>query len=399
MRTGRRRIMTLLTPAAAPVPSSEKIRDRHRDRLAVVYVRQSSPLQIVQHPESTRLQYQLAERACQFGWLPERVLVIDEDLGRSAASAADRPGFQRLVAEVGLGHVGMIVGIEVSRLARSCRDWYQLLEICALFDTLIADMDGVYDASSFNDRLLLGLKGTIFEAELHVLNARMQQGRMAKAKRGELAIVLPRGFVRRSSGEVILDPDEQVQTAIRFVFDAFEQRRSVSGVLRWLVDHDIRLPDRIRKGEHKGELRWNRPNRGTLTDMLHHPAYAGAFVYGRRQADPRRRKPGQRYSGRSLVRDPQRWQILIPGIWPAYIDWSTFERNQEQMTTNRTRNPGVPCGGSAVLSGLIRCGRCGRRMNVFYRSNGREARYRCGSMATTYGDPECQALQAEPVDA
>ena len=390
--------MTLLTPTTPATLSSEKVQERHRDRLAVVYVRQSTPQQIEQHPESTRLQYQLAERACQFGWSPDRVLVIDEDLGRSAASACDRPGFQRLVTEVGLGHVGMIVGIEVSRLARSCKDWYQLLEICALFDTLIADMDGVYDASLFNDRLLLGLKGTIFEAELHVLNARMQQGRMAKARRGELSIPLPRGFVRQASGEVTLDPDEQVRAAIQLVFDVFEQRRSVSGVLRYLVDHDIQLPDRIRKGEHKGDLRWNRPNRGTLTDMLHHPAYAGAFVYGRRHADPRRRKPGQPYSGRTLVRDPQCCPILIPNLWPAYIDWSRFERNQEQMAANRTENLGVPGGGSALLSGLVRCGRCGLRMGVFYRSNGREARYRCGSAAVTYGDPECQSLQAWPVD-
>lgn len=390
--------MTLSTLVTPQPLTSDKVQDRHRDRLAVVYVRQSSPQQVEQHPESTRLQYQLVDRAVLFGWSTDRILVIDEDLGRSGASAAGRPGFQRLVADVSLDHVGLIVGIEVSRLARSCRDWHQLLEICAIFDTLIADVDGIYDTRSFNDRLLLGLKGTISEAELHVIKARMQQGRMAKARRGELAVGLPRGFVRRSSGQVIRDPDEQVQSTIRLVFDIFEQRRTVTGVLRYLVDHGIRLPDRVRKGEHQGELTWNRPNRGTIIDMLHHPAYAGAFVYGRRQTDPRRRKPDQPNSGRSMVRDPQRWPILIPDLWPAYIDWPTFERNQEQMAANRTKSPGVPGGGSALLGGLIRCGRCGHRMGVFYRNNSREARYRCASSAVTYASPECQALQAWPVD-
>jgi DNA invertase Pin-like site-specific DNA recombinase len=202
--------MSIHTPLPMSPPPG-KVHDRHRDRQAVVYVRQSTPRQVEQHRESTRLQYALVERACQLGWPRAQVLVIDDDLGRSGASTADRPGFQRLVAEVGLGHVGLVLGIEVSRLARSCRDWHQLLEICALFDTLIADADGVYDAMDFNDRLLLGLKGTMSEAELHLLKARLHAGQRAKALRGELGLNLPRGYVRRPSGEVALDPDEQVQ--------------------------------------------------------------------------------------------------------------------------------------------------------------------------------------------
>lgn len=219
----------------------DKIRARHCERQAVVYVRQSTVRQVEQNRESTRLQYGLADRACRLGWRREQIMVIDDDLGRSAASALNRLGFQRLVAEVGLGHVGLVLGIEVSRLARSCRDWHQLLEMCALFDTLIGDAGGIYDPSTYNDRLLLGLKGTMSEAELHILKARMHEGRRAKAARGELVLGLPRGYVLKPSGEVALDPHEGVQQVIRLVFAIFERRRSVSGVLRYLVDHDIWL--------------------------------------------------------------------------------------------------------------------------------------------------------------
>src|SRR4051794_7375793 len=298
--------MSPTLPSTVPL-LPDKIRPRHRERLAVVYVRQSTLRQVQQHGESTRLQYALADRARALGWQPGQVVVIDDDLGRSAASALDRPGFQRLVAEVGLGHVGLILGIEVSRLARSCRDWHQLLEICALFDTLIADADGLYDPSGYNDRLLLGLKGTMSEAELHILKGRMLEGRRAKAARGELVLGLPRGYVLKPSGEVALDPDEGVQQVIRLVFAIFERRRSVSGVLRYLVDHDIQLPDRIRAGPIKGDVRWNRPSRATLSDLLRHPAYAGAYVYGRRHYDGRLRVPGQPHSGRRFRRDPQTW--------------------------------------------------------------------------------------------
>jgi excisionase family DNA binding protein len=387
-----------LPSAALPLPS-DKIRTRRRDRNAVVYVRQSTVRQVRQHQESTRLQYALADRARQLGWRPEQVVVIDDDLGRSATSALDRPGFQRLVAEVGLGHVGLVLGIEVSRLARSCRDWHQLLEMCALFDTLIGDTDGVYDASDFNDRLLLGLKGTMSEAELHLLKARMHEGCRAKAARGELVIGLPRGYVQRPSGEVALDPDEQVRATIRLVFDVFERRRSARGVLRYLADHDIQLPDRVRSGPRKGEVRWNRPNHATVGDMLRHPAYAGAYVYGRRRMERRCRLPGKPHSGRRFIRAPEQWAVLHRDRWPAYIDWETYARNQEQMAANRARHDGVPRGGPALLGGLVRCGRCGRRMSVAYHDNGREARYQCCHLAVTFGGPRCQSVSAQPVDA
>jgi DNA invertase Pin-like site-specific DNA recombinase len=377
----------------------DKIRTRHCDRQAVVYVRQSTVRQVEQNQESTRLQYALADRACQLGWRPEQILVIDDDLGRSAASALDRPGFQRLVAEVGFGHIGLVLGSEVSRLARSCRDWHQLLEMCALFDTLIGDADGIYDPSLYNDRLLLGLKGTMSEAEIHILKARMLEGRRAKAQRGELVLGLPRGYVLKPSGEVALDPDEEVQEVIRLVFALFERRRSVSGVLRYLVDHDIRLPDRVRAGPDKGEVQWTRPSRPTLHDLLRNPIYTGAYVYGRRHYDGRLRRPGQPHSGRRFLRDPQSWMVLHRGALPAYIDWGTFEQNQAQMAANRTRYTGLPRGGAALLGGLVACGLCGRRMFTTYNDDGREARYACTQMATTFGAPHCQSISAHPVDA
>src|SRR3954469_1561821 len=221
---------------------SEKIFRRHRERLAIVYIRQSTVQQVERHQELTRLQYALVDRAFHLGWARETIVVVDDDLGRSGASIEGRLGFQRLVAEVGLGNVGLVLGVEMSRLARSCRDWHQLLEICALFDTLIADTDGVYDPAQFNDRLLLGLKGTMSEAELHILKARMLEGRRAKARRGELRFHLPRGYVLNRTGEIVLDDDEQVQATIRLVFELFERRRTLQGVLQSLAAQEIRLP-------------------------------------------------------------------------------------------------------------------------------------------------------------
>src|SRR5947209_4620336 len=226
---------------------AEKIRAFQRERLAVVYVRQSTVQQVLEHQESTRLQYGLVSRAEALGWAPERVLVIDDDLGKSGASAQNRAGFQRLVSEVSLDHVGIIFGVEMSRLARSNKDWHQLLELCALFHTLIADLDGVYDPAQFNDRLLLGLKGTMSEAELHILKQRMHQGRLSKARRGALTFALPIGYVWRSPGEVACDPDEQVQTVVRLIFAKFAELGTLGSVLRYLDTRDIRLRVRVRE--------------------------------------------------------------------------------------------------------------------------------------------------------
>ena len=375
---------------------SDKVQGRHCDRLAIVYVRQSTVQQVERHQESTRLQYGLVEWALQFGWSRERVMVIDDDLGRSGAAAVTRPGFQRLVAEVGLGRVGLVLGIEMSRLARSCRDWHQLLEICALFDTLIADTEGIYDPGAYNDRLLLGLKGTMSEAELHILKSRMLAGRRAKAQRGELFFNLPRGYVRTLSGATVLDPDEQVQATIRLVFDIFDRRRTINGVLSYLVDHHVRLPYRVRSGAAKGELEWRRPNRYTLAEMLQNPMYAGAYTYGRRAIVPRRQAPGRPDTGR---RADGETAVLIKDRVPAYISWETFERNRAQVAANRNQHEGIARGGPSLLVGLLVCGRCGQRMVTHYPNRGRFLRYSCSRAAVNYGAAACQSLSGRALDA
>jgi DNA invertase Pin-like site-specific DNA recombinase len=380
-----------------------KVGERHRARLAVVYVRQSTRRQVLDHQESTRLQYALTERAVGLGWPAGRVVVIDEDLGKSAAHAAGRAGFQRLVTEITMGHVGLVLGIEMSRLARSGTDWYRLLELCALSGALLADADGIYDPAEFNDRLLLGLKGTMSEAELHLLKQRMLAGKQAKARRGELAIPLPTGYVRRASGEAALDPDEQVQTVVRLVFAKFAELGTLHGVLRWLVDHDVGLGMRLRAGPDTGELVWRRPNRMTLQNILHSPVYAGIYAYGRRRVDPRRQVPGRPSTGR-VVRAADEWLVAIPGVLPAYITVEQYHANLARLAANaaRAETPGVVRAGTALLSGLARCGRCGRRMTVRYHLRDGTPRpdYVCSRAMTDYGAGErCQALAGACVDA
>jgi DNA invertase Pin-like site-specific DNA recombinase len=395
--------MTLLPSVANPrggALRSEKVWPWHRDRLAVVYVRQSTVQQVLDHQESTRLQYGLVDRAQALGWAADRVLVIDEDLGRSGTRADERAGFQRLVSEVSLDHVGLILGLEMSRLARSNRDWYQLLELCALFRTLIADLDGVYDPAQYNDRLLLGLKGTLSEAELHVLKQRMHEGRRNKARRGELRFALPIGYVWGPEGTIGFDPDEQVQAVVRLVFRKFAELGTLHGVLRYLADHQIQLGVRVREGPGKGELVWRRPNRMTLQTLLKHPLYAGAYVYGRRQDDPRRRRPGQGRSGR-VVMAPEDWLAFVPDHAPAYIAWDQYERNQAQLAANRARTAsrGAVRSGRALLAGLVSCGRCGTRLIVRYEGIPAHPAYVCARHATDYGAPHCQQLPARGLDA
>jgi Site-specific recombinases, DNA invertase Pin homologs len=275
-----------------------KVTGRHRDALAVVYVRQWTRQQVLDHGESTRLQYALTDRAVALGWQAGRVLVIDDDLGKSGTSAIARPGFQRLVSEVSLGHVGLVLGIEMSRLARSGKDFYQLLELCALSGALLADTDGVYDPGDHNDRMLLGLKGTMSEVELHLIKQRMQAGKVNKARRGELSFALPMGYLRRPSGEAVLDPDEQIQAVVRLVFAKFTELGTLYGVLRYLVDNAVDLPMRARSGPDKGEIVFRRPTRPTLQWMLRSPIYAGIYAYGRRRVDPRRKIPAGRAAAR-----------------------------------------------------------------------------------------------------
>lgn len=382
----------------AALNTGGKIQHHHLDRLAVVYVRQSTMQQVNRHQESTRLQYGLVERAVDLGWSRSRVLLIDDDLGRSGATAEGRPGFQRLVAEVGLDHVGIVLGIEISRLARNSRDWYQLMEVCAVFATLIADADGLYDPMTYNDRLLLGLKSTMSEAELHILKQRMLEGKRAKARRGELGMRLPMGYVRHASGEVMKDPDEQARSVIDLVFDQFERKGTLNGVLQHLVAQDIRLPVRLAGGPQKGELQWHRPNRATLSNLLRHPIYAGAYVYGRRPTDPRRKKPGRPSTGRTVAK-PEQWEVLIKDRLPAYISWEQYERNVRQLEANTVQALGAVRQGPSLLSGLLICGRCGLRMVTRYSNNGCGLRYVCSRMATDYGEPLCQSLAGAPLDS
>lgn len=386
---------TALARQVAHLPHS-KIGPRHLQRRALVYIRQSTPQQLIRHTESTKLQYALTDRAHSLGWPRDRIEVIDEDLGRSGASAMGRPGFQRLVAEVGLEQIGVILAIEVSRFARSCLDWYQLLEVCALFGTLIADSDGVYDPANYNDRLLLGLRGTMSEAELHLIKRRMHEGRLAKARRGELAMTLPIGYLRRPSGEVVKEPDEQARTVVETIFEQFVVRGTVTGVLRYLTDHCIQLPVRERSGPRKGELSWRRPSRMTLHCMLENPIYGGAYVWGRRPTDPRRKRPGRPGTGRTVAALGD-WQVFLPDRMPAYISWEQYLANRRQLQTNRVQAKGTPRKGSALLSGLIACGRCGLRMSTQYSSGW--ARYSCGQAIAHYGEPLCQSLAGRVLDS
>ena len=374
---------------------SSKIASRHLERLAIVYVRQSTPHQVLHHQESTRLQYNLTERAVALGWSRERVLVIDDDLGRSGASSEGRPGFQRLVAEVGLDHVGILLGIEMSRLARSCRDWHHLLEVCALFGTLLSDLDGVYDPAHYNDRLLLGLKGTRSEAELHIIKQRMHAGKLAKAQRGELGMLLPLGYVKRPSGEIVKDPDEQAQHLVATLFEQFQIRGTIHGVLCYLVEKELKVPIRVASGLAKGELRWARPNRMTLQNVFNNPMYAGAYVYGRRPTDPRAKRPGRPATGRKVAHLGE-WAVCLRDRLPAYITWERYEQNLRQMELNRNVTRGVARKGATLLAGLVRCGRCGQRMVAQYCDG--YPRYVCVYGTTVYAGPSCQSLAARAVD-
>ena len=342
----------------------QKVTASHLQRDAYLYVRQSTLRQVFENTESTKRQYALRERAVALGWPLERIVVIDSDLGQSAASAADREGFQKLVAAVGMGQVGIVLGLEVSRLARSSSDWHRLLEICALTQTLILDEDGIYDPSHFNDRLLLGLKGTMSEAELHVLRARLLGGIRSKASRGELKAPLPVGFVYGPDGRVLLDPDQQVQQAIRLFFQTFRRTGSASSTVRVFREHGWQFPRRPQTGPRKGELLWAPLGHWRALQLLKNPRYAGAFFFGRRRSH--KTVEGQR---RSFVLPCEQWQALLPNAHPGYISWAEHEQNLRILRENAQahgaeRRKSPPREGPALLQGLAICGVCGDRMTV-----------------------------------
>jgi DNA invertase Pin-like site-specific DNA recombinase len=385
--------------AETGVLPSPKLQPWHLARRAIVYVRQSTPQQIIDHHESTSRQYALVDRAVALGWSRAQVLVIDDDQGQSGQSAEGRPGFQRLLAEVGLDRVGLILGLEMSRLARSCKDWYQLLELCAVFRALLADQDGLYDPTDFNDRLLLGLKGTMSEAELHILKGRMYQGRLHKARRGELLVHAPIGYVQSPDGDFAFDPDEQAQAVVKLIFVEFPRQGSLYALLRYLVRHAIGLPVRPLYGPNRGMLEWRRPCRETLQSMLHHPIYAGAYRYGHRRTDLRKKVPGRRSTGRTINR-PEDCLVLIRDRFPAYISWEQFEENQERLARNQARAAamGAPRNGPSLLGGLLYCGRCGQRLMVQYSGRANRLRYQCGRAAQQYGEPLCFGVAGRELD-
>jgi DNA invertase Pin-like site-specific DNA recombinase len=385
-------------PQRPPTLLSAKVFSRHLDRLAVVYVRQSSARQVLENRESTQLQYRLQDRAVALGWAEAQVLVIDEDLGQSGQSIAGRPGFQRLLAEVGLDHVGLVLGIEMSRLARSCRDWHQLLELCAVFGTLLGDADGVYDPRDYNDRLLLGLKGAMSEAELHVLRGRLEAGKRNKAQRGELFSHASIGYVRSPEDGLVLEPDAQARAVVALIFAQFAALGSAAAMLRYLNRHQIRIGVRDHRGPDAGRLVWRRPNIATVLGMLRHPVYAGAYVWGRRCTDPRKRIPGRQGSGR-LRKTPGEWEVLLRDRLPAYISWEQYEANQRQLRDNSPNfGRGTPRDGCSLLGGLVNCGRCGRRMGIHYARRARPQLI-CAGASTYLGAPPCQSLTTDAVEA
>jgi DNA invertase Pin-like site-specific DNA recombinase len=381
--------------------SPSKVEPRHTRLRAVVYVRQSTPQQVLEHQESTARQYALTDRAVDLGWSRPQVRVIDDDLGKSGQSIEGRPGFQRLLAEVALDRVGLVLGLEMSRLARSCKDWHHLIELCARFRVLLADAESIYDPTEYSDRLLLGLTGMMNEAELHILKQRMYQGKLNKARRGELVVAVPVGYVKSPAGEVGLDPDEQVQEIVRLVFDQFDRQGTVHGVLRHLIAGGIRMPLRRRGGPNRGELDWRPPCRETVRHILRHPIYAGAYIYGFRPVDPRRRKPGSPKSGRGSGLAAEECQVFLRGRHPAYISWDQFEANQRRMAANRSRaeSVGAVRDGAALLAGVVRRGRCGHRMYVRYRRSGGCPTYVCSTLRSDYGLPLCQSVSATGVEA
>jgi DNA invertase Pin-like site-specific DNA recombinase len=378
---------------------SAKVQAQHLRRLAIVYVRQSSPQQVLHHRESTALQYDLRRYAVELGWPLERIMIIDDDQATSGQTAVHRSGYHRLLEEVDLDHVGIILGIEMSRLARSCRDWYHLMEKCAIFDTLLADPDGIYDPSNYNDRLLLGLKATMSEAELHILRARMYQGRLNKARRGEVYYHPPIGYVQTPAGDFALDPDPRARDTVRLLFDKLDELGTVTAVLRYLVRNGITLGVRPHFGPNRGQLEWHRPCRPTLQDLYHNPIYAGAYVHGRRPVDPRRKIPGRPATGRTTAKLLQ-WEVLIKDHLPAYITWDRYLANVERLAANRARASamGAPREGPSLLAGLLVCGRCGCRMMVAY--NGPQSRlaYNCQRQRMEYAGPTCQTMAGKVLD-
>jgi DNA invertase Pin-like site-specific DNA recombinase len=380
---------------------AEKVTTDHLRRDAYLYVRQSTLRQVHENTTSTDRQYGLRQRAVALGWAIDQIIVIDEDLGRSGASAEGRDGFQRLVGDVGMGKAGVVIGTEVSRLARNNADWHRLLEICALSETLILDEDGLYDPGAFNDRLLLGLKGQMSEAELHLLKARLRGGQLTKARRGELVMALPVGFVYDAAGRVVLDPDAEVRGAVAHLFATFARTGSARATVKAFAAEGVKFPSRVRSGPNKGTLAWLPLAHHRVLQVLHNPRYAGAFVYGRRRE---RRLPDG--TNRHTLLPREEWTALIPDAHPGYVSWEDFERNLIRLaecaqSRGEDRRASPPREGPALLQGVVVCGRCGKRMTVRYHSRCGEQipEYLCQRAGIEHGGPPCARINGEGIDA
>lgn len=379
--------------------TSGKIRAEHLGRRAVVYIRQSTLMQVHEHRQSTERQYKLGTLAEQMGWHSSQVEIIDEDLAHSGESAASRSGFQRLAAEVSLGKVGAIFSLEVSRLARSSADWHRLLDLCGLSDTLIVDDDGAYDPNDFNDRLVLGMKGTMSDAERHVMRLRLQGGKLHKARKGELVFNPPTGYVFDEGGALVLDPDEQVQRSIRLLFERFRVSGSSTSVVRYFSEQGLRFPARVAHKDGPAELRWGPLNRTRALNILRSPFYAGVYAYGRRK-ERRQLVDGVIRKGRQTVVPREQWHVLHRDAHPGYITWEEYTENLKKLDENAVRTralhrKGAPREGEALLQGLVLCGRCGRRMHTMYPRTWAPA-YECPRGMTA--EPRCWATRARPID-
>lgn len=375
-----------------------KVQPHHLERKAYLYVRQSSMRQVVENTESTKRQYALQARALALGWHADRVVVIDSDQGESGASSAWREGFRHLVTDVGMGRAGLVMGLEVSRLARNNADWQRLLEICALAETLILDEDGVYDPTNFNDRLLLGLKGTMSEAELHVLKARLRGGIVNKARRGEYRCALPTGLVYDEAGDVVLDPDAQVRETIAYFFETFSQFGSAHQTVRAFRKQGLSFPSRVRK--HGASMVVFRAlTASTAMRTLYNPRYAGAYAYGRRRY--RRTVDGIKSQPKHDFAD---WLACIPDVHPGYITWAQYEENLRLLKANgrgyELARMSPPREGSALLQGRAVCGRCGKHFRVRYvsRRGKTESWYVCDRSSNYRAEPNCQSIAGGPID-
>jgi excisionase family DNA binding protein len=375
--------------------SEQKITRAHRDRLALIYVRQSTLAQVREHTESTERQYALAGEAGRLGWERERIVVIDCDLGVSGRTAAARVGFTDLVGRVCMGEVGAIFGLEVSRLARSSADLQRLLELCSLTDTLIIDGDGIYDLRNFNDRLLVGLKGTMSEAELHILAGRLQGAKRAAAERGDLRFPLPVGYVYDEDGETVMDLDEEVCAAVSDLFAAFVQAGSAYGVVAAFQGR--RFPKRAYGGAWAGQLRWGRLTHARVLGVLANPAYAGAYAFGRYRSR-RVVAPDGTITTKTIELPRAEWPVLILDHHPGYISWETYLANEQRRAANESRHGQRPPRESGALcQGIVQCGSCGRGMSTLHRAEG--SYYDCSrSRADHVSTPGCRSVTARVID-